>query len=156
MKMIKKMLLSLLAVVLILEEWLWDSLTALGAYFSRILHLQKFEHWLEQAPPKTALMVFMLPILIVTPINLLGLLLIAHGLVWRGLLVELVAKLLGTLLVARVFRITKKQMLQFGWFCYLYEHINALLVWAHMRVTSTPLYQKATQLKAKIYRQMKK
>ena len=51
----KKMLLSLLAVILIIEEWLWDLLSALGHSLIRLLKLESVERWLSQTSPKTAL-----------------------------------------------------------------------------------------------------
>ena len=146
----KKILLSVLAVLLLIEELLWNILTVLGSHLSRLLHLQKFECWLEQAPRSTALMVFFLPFLIITPINIIGLALITHGLYIQGLLVEIAAKLLGTVLLARVFRLTKRQMLTFNWFRFLYEKMTTWIRWAHRLITSTAIYRMAKQLKEHI------
>ena len=68
----KKTLLSLLAIILIFEEWLWDLLTAIGHTLARWLNLESFEQWLSQTSPITALVAFSIPLLIVTPINLLA------------------------------------------------------------------------------------
>ena len=73
----KKILLSLLAIFLILEEWLWDLLTALGRSLSQFLHLEQLEQWLRQTEPNMALVAFSIPILIVAPINILAFFLIA-------------------------------------------------------------------------------
>lgn len=141
MHVLKKFLLSILAVILIIEEWLWAILTALGSWLTRLLHLQRFELWLTQVPPKLALVAFIIPILIVLPINLLGLGLIGHGLFIRGLAVELFAKLLGTILVARVFKLAKTQLLTFRWLTWVYNTILGWLSWAHRLVTSTAVYR---------------
>jgi len=63
----KKTLLSLLAIILIFEEWLWDLLTAIGHTLARWLNLESFEQWLSQTSPITALVAFSIPLLIVTP-----------------------------------------------------------------------------------------
>jgi hypothetical protein len=146
----KRFLLSLLAVILLIEEWLWDILTALGHHLARLLHLAKFERWLSQASPRLALVAFTIPLLIVTPVNLTAFWLLAHGLVLQGVLVEIVAKLLGTLLVARVFALTKPQLLTFATFARVYATITGWLHWAHQRITQTAVYRLASQVRAQV------
>lgn len=146
----KKLLLSLLAVILIIEEWLWDILTALGRHLARLLHLVRFERWLSQAPPKVAVVALAVPMGIVTPINLAAFWLLAHGLILQGVLVEILAKLLGTLLIARIFALTKTQLLTFGWFAWIYTTITGWLRWAHERISGTAVYRMAQHLKERV------
>jgi len=79
----KKILLSLLAIFLIIEEWLWDVLTAFGRSLFHWLDLDRFEQWLRQTSPVMALVAFTIPLLIVTPINL-----IAFGLIAKEALIK--------------------------------------------------------------------
>jgi hypothetical protein len=146
----KRILLSLLAMVLLIEEWLWDILTALGQQLARLMHLAKFERRLSQTSPSMALLAFTIPILIVTPINLTAFWLLAHGLVLQGILMEVVAKLLGTLLVARVFALTKPQLLTFAAFAWVYTTITDWLRWAHERIAQTTVYRLANQIRAQV------
>jgi len=143
----KKTLLSLLAIFLIIEEWLWDLLTAFGRSLSRWLNLQQFEQWLSQTTATMALVAFSIPILIVTPINLAAFGLLAKGLILQGILMEVLAKLLGTLLVARVFALTKPQLLTFTFLRITYTTVTRWLQWAHAKVTETAVYRWARQLK---------
>jgi hypothetical protein len=145
----KKTFISLLAVFLIIEEWLWDLLTAFGRRLSQWLNLQQFEQWLSQTSPNMALMAFSIPLLIVTPINLLAFGLLANGLILQGILMEVLAKLLGTLLVARVFALTKPQLLTFTFLRITYTTITRWLQWAHAKITDTAVYRWAKQLKTK-------
>jgi hypothetical protein len=144
----KKFLLSLLAIVLIIEEWLWDLLTAFGRTLSHWLNLEHFEQWLSQTTATMALVAISIPILIVTPINLVAFGLLAHGLILQGILMEVLAKLLGTLLVARVFALTKPQLLTFTLLNSIYSTIIRWLHWAHDKVTETTIYRWMKQLKA--------
>ncbi|MFZ2403559.1 MAG: hypothetical protein WAW41_00365 [Methylobacter sp.] len=144
----KKTLLSLLAIFLIIEEWLWDKLTAFGRSLSKLLNLERFEQWLSQTTAPMALVAFSIPILIVTPINLLAFGLLAHGMILQGILMEILAKLLGTLLVARVFALTKPQLLTFAFLMIIYTTITRWLQWAHQKVTETTVYRWMKQLKA--------
>jgi len=143
----KKTLLSLLAIFLIIEEWLWDLLTTLGRSLSQWLNLQQFEQWLSQTTATMALVAFSIPILIVTPINLAAFGLLAKGLILQGILMEVLAKLLGTLLVARVFALTKPQLLTFTFLRVTYTTVTRWLQWAHAKVTETAVYRWAKQLK---------
>ena len=144
----KKTLLSLLAIILIFEEWLWDLLTAIGHTLVRWLNLESFEQWLSQTSPITALVAFSIPLLIVTPINLLAFGLLAHGLILQGIGLEVLAKLLGTLLVARVFALTKPQLLTFAFLRVIYTTITGWLQWAHQQITETAVYRWSKQFKA--------
>jgi len=143
----KKILLSLLAIFLIIEEWLWDLLTALGRSLFQWLKLDQFEQWLRQTTAPMALVVFSIPLLIVTPFNLVALGLIAKGLFLQGILMEVLAKLLGTLLVARVFALTKPQLLTFALLMIIYTTITRWLHWAYDKVTETTVYRWMKQLR---------
>ena len=144
----KKILLSFLAIFLIIEEWLWDLLTAFGRSLFHWLKLEQFEQWLSQTGPTMALVAFSIPLLIVAPINLLALALIANGLILQGILMEVLAKLLGTLLVARVFALTKPQLLTFAFLRIIYTTIIRWLKWAHDKVAETAVYRWMKQLRA--------
>ena len=146
----KKILLSILAVILIIEEWLWDGLSAFGHFLIGLLRLDDFERWLSQVSPNVALVAFMVPVLIVTPINLYALRLLAHGLILQGILLEIVAKLLGTLLVSRVFTLTKNQLLSFRLLAVIYSTVMRWLNWAHQKITDTTVYKLAKSLKLQI------
>jgi hypothetical protein len=146
----KKLLLTLLAIFLIIEEWLWDLLLVAGHYLVVVLKLQNFERWLSQTSPNLALLTFLIPILIVTPINLAAFWLLLNGLIQQGVLLEILAKLLGTLLVARVFSITKPQLLTFSIIAFVYTKVSTWLKWAHAKIINTAIYRYSKQLKASV------
>lgn len=146
----KKILLSLLAIVLIIEEWLWDALSALGHFLAYHLGLARFELWLAQTSPYQALIAISIPILLVTPINIAAFWLLANGLILQGIALEIVAKLLGTLFVARFFTLTKKQLLTFRLIATIYNTISYWLHWAHEKIVETTVYQLAKRLKTRV------
>ena len=146
----KNILLSLLAIILIIEEWLWDVLTAIGHSLVQWLNLEHFERRLSQSSPNIALFAFMIPVLIVTPINLAAFVLLAHGLILQAIMLEVLAKLLGTLLIARVFALTKPQLLTFAFLAIIYSTIIRWLHWAHQKITETTFYRLAMQLKTEV------
>ncbi len=58
---------------------------------------------------------------------------------------EVLAKLLGTLLVARVFALTKPQLLTFVFLRIIYTTITRWLKWAHDKVTKSSVYRLSTE-----------
>jgi hypothetical protein len=147
---IKKALLSIFAVIVIIEEWLWDALTFAGQWISRILHLEKFDNWLLNATPNKALLAFLIPLILAAPFNILAVVLLAHGAIIEGILVEIGVKLFTTLLVARIFRLVKTTLLTFNWFSKIYNTITGVLRWAHNVIHQTAIYQLSLKFKATI------
>ncbi|MDD5581130.1 MAG: hypothetical protein PHY16_17910 [Methylobacter sp.] len=148
--MLKKLLLTILAVIVIFEEWLWDILTVTGHWLSRVLHLARFDEQLSKASPPMALLAFLIPLIVVMPLNLLALFQLTHGRVMQGILLEIAAKLLATLLVARVFRLVRPALLTFNWFAKLYTTIISLLRWAHDLIRDSAVYRLSLVMKAAV------
>lgn len=145
--MLNRIFLPILAVFVIIEEWLWDILTLAGTWLSRLLHLERFDERLARASPNQALAALLIPLVIVTPLNILAVFLLTHGAILQGIALEIVAKLLGTLLVARVFRLVRASLLSFAWFAWIYHGITALLRWAHELIRNTALYRMSVAVK---------
>jgi hypothetical protein len=148
--MLKKLLLTFLAVLVIFEEWLWDMLTIAGQWLAQIFNLQRFDAWLSQASPGMAVLALLIPMAIVTPINLFALFLLTHGGIIEGIILEVIAKLLGTLLVARVFRLVRPALLTYTWFAAIYHTIIGMLKWAHGLVHQLGIYQWSLRVKAAV------
>lgn len=146
----KRILIYLLALFVIFEEWLWDLLADLGQYFSRIFHLEKLDARLINASPTQALFSFAIPIFIVTPFNILAVILLTHGAIIQGLLLEIVIKLVGTLFIARIFRLVKPALLTFEWFQLIHDKVIFLLRRAKELVVETEVYQFSIKLKITI------
>lgn len=154
MNFMKKLLLSILAIILIIEEWLWDTLSALGHCLAYYLGLARFETWLAQTTPHLALIAISIPIVIVTPLNIAAFWLLANGLILQGIVLEIFAKLLGTLFIARFFSLSKKQLLTFRLIAWLYNTITFWLRWAHEKVVETAVYQWAKKIKVEVKAKM--
>lgn len=141
-----------LAIWVWLEEWFWDAINWATERIGRIPLL----HWLEEkiraAPRWVALMMFLVPTLVLFPAKILALWLIAAGKKGLGAMVFVVAKVVGTAMLTRIFSLTKPQLLTIGWFATSY---NFLMLWkARLKayVHSMPSYQWArawvTEMKA--------
>ncbi|MEI7669535.1 MAG: hypothetical protein WCJ33_05600 [Pseudomonadota bacterium] len=140
MKYLKKFLISILAIILLIEEWLWDYFTIASKYLSSFLNLEKFESWLKNASRYVALIAFIIPILLITPLNLVAINLLTKGKIISALIIEIFAKLLATFLIARIFALTRNQLMTFAWFEKIYGKIISWLSWAHNIVEKSGLY----------------
>jgi len=143
----KKILLNVLAVFLLIEEWLWDALVKLGSRLSVWLHLQRFDHWLLMASPAIAMTVFLMPVVLIAPVKLIAFWLIAHGQVIQGIGLLLATKLSATLLISHIFSLTRSKLMTFVWFAFFYTTITRWLTWAHERLKETEAYTRAIKLK---------
>ena len=121
-----KWLLSwLVALVILFEEWGWEPLMRLAGALAGLPPLAWLERRIESLPPPLALAAFLAPTLLLLPIKLLALWLIGDGNVLFGLLVIVAAKIGGTALVARLFMLTRPQLMQMDWFANLYARWSA-------------------------------
>jgi hypothetical protein len=134
-------LLILIAIVFLIEAWLWRHLGPVVVRVVARIPLRAVKAWtagaLRKLPPPAALVVFIVPVVALFPFKLLGLWLLANQ-QWLGATVVLVfAKLVGVAITAFVFEVTKPKLLKMAWFRWLYEHVMAWLDWAHRLVDPT-------------------
>jgi len=135
MRRLTRPLLILLALVFLIEAWLWDHLKPIVAWFVALLPLAalkaRITAAIERLPPYATLLVFLVPVILLLPLKFLGLWMLAHGL-WLGAVVVLgLAKVVSLGVTAFIFEITRPKLLQLPWFRWLYEHVLVWLAWAH-------------------------
>ena len=122
----------LLAIVFLIEAWLWDHLEPVVARVVALIPLRALKLWLAEQvdtlSPAMTLIVFAIPIITLFPLKLVGLWLLANE-YWAGAFGMIVfAKFLGVGVTAFVFDVTKPKLLQMGWFRKIYDFINGLRV----------------------------
>ncbi len=115
-RLVRGAALALAVVVLFLEEWGWRPLTAWAARLAKWPPIARLEARVVVVPSRWALVLFLVPALLLFPVKLLALWLIHAGSTVLGLSVIVVAKVLGTALVGRLFILTEPQLMQIGWF----------------------------------------
>lgn len=124
----------LLALVFLLEAWLWDHLEPVVARIVAWIPLHKFKHWLAErishlSPPLT-LVVFLVPAVLLFPLKLLGVWLLAHQ-IWLGAAAVIVfGKLVGVGVAAFIFDVTKPKLMQMAWFHRVYGWVIDARAWA--------------------------
>ncbi|MBN8489587.1 MAG: hypothetical protein J0M20_17890 [Burkholderiales bacterium] len=126
---------GLLALLILFEEWGWEPLQRLVAAIGRWPGFRWIEGWVRGLPPYAALALFALPALALLPIKLAALWAIRQGHAVLGLTVIVIAKLVGTAIVARLFTLTHDVLMRLPWFAVLYTRWSAwkagLLAWVH-------------------------
>jgi hypothetical protein len=145
--MMKSTIQSILAVMLLLEEWLWDVLTDFEHCLTAWFHLEKMEQWLANTHPWVAMAAFVIPTLLFLPVEFAALSLSASGQVLEGVGLHILSQTLSTLLISWMFDITREQLMTFAWFALLYQTVTRWLDWAHGRLRETAAYRRALKLK---------
>jgi hypothetical protein len=135
MRRLTRPLLILLAIVFLVEAWLWRHLEPIVAWIVARIPLRAVKAWIagiiRKLPPAATLIVFVVPVLLLFPFKLLGLWLLAQQQWFAAGLVLVLAKLVGVAVTAFVFEATKPKLLRMAWFRWLYERVIAWLAWAH-------------------------
>src|SRR5258705_1634287 len=115
----------LLAVIFLIEAWLWDHLEPIVARVVAWIPLREFKQWLadriDTLSPAMTLVVFIVPVIPLFPLKLVGLWLLANE-YWVSAIATIVfAKFLGVGVAAFIFDVTRPKLLEMVWFKKLYD-----------------------------------
>jgi len=120
----------LLAVIFLVEAWLWDHLEPIVARVVALIPLRAFKAWLAERvdtlSPAMTLIVFAVPVIPLFPLKLVGLWLLAHEYWVSAITVIVIGKFIGVGVTAFIFDVTRTKLLQMGWFKKVYQFILAL------------------------------
>lgn len=109
------------ALVVLFEEWGWKPLSGLLARLAQYGPVALIERWIAGLPPYGAIVVFALPTLVLLPLKFAAMWLLALGRYWTATALFAGAKVASTALVARLFTLTKPQLMRIAWFARAYE-----------------------------------
>jgi len=112
------------AVVLVIEDFLWEPLGRLAAWVLARLRLGRLERWIAARRPYPAMALFLVPSVMLFPLKILALWLIGSGLKSAGIGLLVGAKIGGTAVVARLFALTKPTLLSIAWFARAYAFVT--------------------------------
>jgi hypothetical protein len=104
----------LLAVIFLIEAWLWDHLEPVVAWFVARIPLRAFKAWLAERVDT------------LFPLKMVGLWLLVHEYWMSAILTIVFAKFLGVGVAAFVFDVTKDKLLEMHWFEKIYDFIMTL------------------------------
>lgn len=138
----------LLALLFLMEAWLWDHLGPPIAWVVDRIPLenlkQRLRETIEHLPPYAALSVFIVPFIVLLPLKFLEVFFIATHQWFAAVLVLVLAKLLGLGITAFVFDATRDKLLQMAWFARMYDWFIWARDWAHRQ--TEPIRQRIHKL----------
>jgi hypothetical protein len=104
------------ALLILFEEWGWRPLARGLGRVLRWTALDRLERRIAALGPYVALGVLCVPALALLPIKIGAWWLIGLGRIMLGLSLLMLGKVLGTAVVARLFLLTRPQLMRLGWF----------------------------------------
>lgn len=127
-----------LALIFLLESWLWDHVKEWLRALERALGLERLEPWLksvvERLSPQMTLALFAVPMIGVFPFKVGALALFASGHVLLGIVFIFLVKALALGVEAFLFDICRDKLLEMRWFGRLYSVVLDVRAWAFMLV----------------------
>lgn len=130
-----------LALWIFIEEWLWDSLLALTSALAKLPPIRWLENRIARLPPYLALIAFVIPVVVLLPFKFAAFWLIAQGKGVLGTAVFIVAKIVGTAFLARIFTLTRPALMSIGWFARSYTAVMSWKLMLYDYVRAFPVYQ---------------
>jgi hypothetical protein len=106
----------LVAAIVFFEQTLIKYLNVAMAAVARWPPIAKVEAWLVRLPPYAALAAFVTPSILILPIKLIALGFAAMGHYALALASLIVGKMLGTAVLARLYRILRPRLMTIPWF----------------------------------------
>jgi hypothetical protein len=125
----------ILAVLFLVEAWLWEHLEPWVARIVAAIPLRAIKAWTAERvahlSPPMALIVFVVPLIPLYPFKLFALWLIATEHFVAGLAAFALAQFVGLGLIAFIFDLTKPKLMQMAWFARVYEFMLRVKAKAH-------------------------
>lgn len=117
----------LLALIFLLEAWLWDRVEPVIARVVALIPLPRLKRWfarqVEHLSPGATLLVFAVPFIVLAPFSLFEGWLLAHKYFITATTLIVLQKILGVGIVAFVFDVTRGKLLRMQWFRTFYEFV---------------------------------
>jgi hypothetical protein len=138
----------LLAVLFLIEAWLWDHLQPLVARFVAFIPLDGLKRAIARLvtslPPWAVLFVFAIPFMAMLPLKFLEVYFLAKRDWLAAALVIVFVKLVGLGITAFIFDVTRDKLMQMAWFRKVYAWFLWARDWAHAQ--TEPIRQRAKQI----------
>ena len=145
-------LIVLAALLMWIEELLWENLKVLTAWVAKFPLFKWTERLIQRLPPYPTMAVFLVPGAVLFPVKLGAVWLMTHGQVLLGIGVILAAKVVGTAVVARLYVICQPKLMTIGWFARLHDWLTVTRDRLYSAIKAMPLYQ-ATRAKLSAIKQ---
>jgi len=114
-----------LALIFLLEAWLWDRVEPIISRVVALIPLPTLKRWLaaqiDHLSPGATLIVFAAPFVLLFPLSLAEAWLVGHKYFVTATVLIVLQKILGVGIIAFVFDLTRDKLLRMDWFRRLYE-----------------------------------
>lgn len=147
----KRSLIVAAALILLLEEWIWNVMQRATARLAAHPWVRAAERKLAELEPIEALCAFALPMLALLPFKLAAVYVLARGHVIAGTFVLVAAKIISTGLGVRIYSAVRPQLHTIAWYA---RWEAAFLAWKRRMVAAlqaTPTWQ-ALQVRISVWR----
>lgn len=108
-------LLFVAAVLLLIEEWLWDGTARFLGELARLRLVAVCSAWIRRRTPYQALALFVLPILSLLPLKGVIFVALTHGRIAFAALVLILEKLIFSAVFAALYQLAGPAVTQIGW-----------------------------------------
>jgi hypothetical protein len=112
---------------------------------ARLRIVQRVEAAVARLPAYALLTLFLVPLAIIEPLKVYGLFLFGQGRILSGIMVFVVAKVVGLGLAERLFAIGRDKLLSIPWFATCYRWLLALRDTIHGWVAETTVWRQAVR-----------
>ena len=140
----------LAAAIVFFEQTLIKYLSAAMAAVARWPPIAKLEAWLVSLPPYAALCAFVTPSILILPIKFIALWFATIGQYELALATLIVGKMLGTAVLARLYRILRPRLMTIGWFARIDTSFFYWRDQAYAFVKSLPAWKRVAALVQKL------
>jgi hypothetical protein len=113
---VKALIQTLAALVVLFFEWGWQPLASLLGHVAQYFGFRRITAWILSLPPYGALALFAAPAVCLIPVKLFAVYLFASGHPVLGVSLLILAKVVGTAIVARIYILTQPKLMTIGWF----------------------------------------
>src|SRR3954469_14607585 len=145
-RLLRLPLLALAVLVVLVDDAFRAVVVPAVRALARLRLVQRVEAGVAMLPPSGVLALFLVPLAVIEPLKVYGLLLFGEGRFIAGILVFVVAKVVGLGLAERLFAIGRGKLLSIGCFSPCHCRVLAIRDAVHAWLESTSFWPRVKQL----------
>jgi hypothetical protein len=137
---------ALALIWILFEEIFWNNIARFTGWLAQFRIVSRLETVIKRQNRVVALTLFLVPVGILFPFKFYAAYLIAAGLVSRGLMVIVIAKMTSTFFLTRLFILNKEKLMTFKSFAVVYSWILKCRQWVHDRLNTIAVWVKTKEI----------
>jgi hypothetical protein len=149
-RLLRPPLLVLAVIVVLVDDAFRAAVVPAVRALARLHLVQRVEAAVARLPPYAVLALFVVPLAILEPLKIYGLFLFGEGRFLAGILVFVVAKVVGLGLAERLFAVGRDKLLSIGWFAACHRRVVGIRDVVHDWLETTTFWPKAKVFVARV------